>query len=427
MWFNQRLYFLILAYVLLILFTAGAGVWLLWSHTGIIIGIILTGCTLLQIASLVRRLNSFNRKIRLFFDAVEDRENMCYFPETGEVYEQQQLHRSLNRINELLAQAKADHQKQDRFYRSLLEEVPIGMLAWNAAGQIVIANRAAHTLLGDDALVNRRGVESFLEQHNNLSVSRSEMKLQTEVITLLSVKDIANELTDRESESWSKLTHVLTHEIMNTIAPIISLSQTLSAYTDVDQKVHRGLDIIRAQGERLMEFTESFRHLSYLPPPDKRLFSLSGLLQNLYELLQGDMKIRAISFSIQSSPSSIFLFGDENQFSQVLLNLLKNAMQALEGQTQGNIRVCLQQTTDRILIEIANNGPIILPEMQEKIFVPFFTTKTEGSGIGLSLCRQILRLHKGYLFVKESSSEQTVFCIELPLEEYGSEEYTNAP
>ncbi|MEG2593266.1 MAG: HAMP domain-containing sensor histidine kinase [Bacteroides sp.] len=426
MWFNQRLYFLILAYVLLILLTAGAAGWLLWSHTGIIIGTMLMGCALLQIAALVHRLNSFNRKIRLFFDAVEDRENMCYFPETGRGDEQQQLHRSLNRINELLAQSKADQQKQDRFYRSLLEEVPIGVLAWNATGQIVIANQAAHSLLGDAALVNRRGVESFLEQHNNLSVSRSEMKLQAEVITLLSVKDIANELTDRESESWSKLTHVLTHEIMNTIAPIISLSQTLSTYTDVDQKVHRGLDIIRTQGERLMEFTESFRHLSYLPPPDKRLFSLSGLLQNLYELLQGDMQVRAISFSIRSAPSSISFLGDENQFSQVLLNLLKNAMQALEGQTQGSIRVCLQQTTDRILIEIANNGPVILPEMQEKIFVPFFTTKAEGSGIGLSLCRQILRLHKGHLFVKESSSEQTVFCIELPLEEHDSEESTNA-
>lgn len=149
------------------------------------------------------------------------------------------------------------------------------------------------------------------------------MKLQDETITLLSIKDIGDELSDKESESWNKLSHVLTHEIMNTIAPIISLSQTLSTYPDINEKAVRGLRIIQAQSERLLQFTESFRHLSYLPKPEKKLFSLTATLQNLRELLSGDFKESNIIFTLTCEPKTIYMKGDENQLSQVLLNLLK--------------------------------------------------------------------------------------------------------
>lgn len=156
------------------------------------------------------------------------------------------------------------------------------------------------------------------------------MKLQDKTITLLSIKDIGDELSDKESESWNKLSHVLTHEIMNTIAPIISLSQTLSTYPDINEKAVRGLRIIQAQSERLLQFTESFRHLSYLPKPEKKLFSLTATLQNLRELLSGDFKESNIIFTLTCEPKTIYMKGDENQLSQVLLNLLKNSMQALK-------------------------------------------------------------------------------------------------
>ena len=394
--FSKHIYVVILAYILLILAISGAGMWMILSKTGIIIGGLLILCSFFLIGALTHRLNTLNRKIRLFFDAVQDKENILLFPEENVSQEQKLLNRSLNRINSLLLQTKVEYQKQEHFYHSLLQEVPSGVLAWDRSGKIVIANSAALHLLKCNQLSNSQQVERLLtnrEIYNHLSISRNQMTLQGEVFTLLSIKDIQDELSDKESESWSKLTHVLTHEIMNTIAPVISLSQTLSLYSDMNEKAKQGLSIIQGQSERLMEFTESFRHLSYMPQPEKKPFLLNELVRKLEILLETDFRENQITFSVQCHPLSIEINGDENQLSQVFLNLLKNAMQALEGRTDGVISLRVSQT-EHILIEIADNGIGIPEELQEKVFIPFFTTKSEGTGIGLSLCKQIIRQHQ---------------------------------
>ncbi len=252
------------------------------------------------------------------------------------------------------------------------------------------------------------------EKKERLSLSQNQMKLQNETITILSIKDISNELNDKESESWNKLSHVLTHEIMNTIAPIISLSQTLSAYPDNSEKTLRGLHIIQAQSERLLEFTESFRRLSYLPQPERKRFSLTALLQNLQELLSTDFQENQIHFTLTCQPEFIDMDGDENQLSQVLLNLLRNSIQALDGRTDGAIEIYAYRD-EHISIDVTDNGPGIPDELQEKIFIPFFTTKSEGTGIGLSLCRQIIRNHNGHLSILESRPGKTIFHIDISL------------
>lgn len=415
--FSRHIYWIILLYVILILATSGTGIWLIISQRGFVIGTLLIICSLFQIGGLVNKLNSFNQKLRIFFDAIEDKDNMLYFPEHNVSREQEKLNRSLNRINLLLAKTQSEYSRQEHFYRSLLEEVPSGVLAWDSSGKIIMANSAALSLLGCQQLTLYRQLESLLQEKDRkerLSLSQSRMKLQNETITLLSIKDIGDELSDKESESWNKLSHVLTHEIMNTIAPIISLSQTLSAYPDINEKAVRGLRIIQTQSERLLQFTESFRHLSYLPQPEKKFFSLTSTLQNIRELLSGDFKESNISFSLACHPDAIYMEGDENQLSQVLLNLLKNSLQALEGKKEGRISIHAQQN-ERISIDIEDNGPGIPPELQEKIFIPFFTTKSEGSGIGLNLCKQIIRLHGGHITIQESKPGKTVFHIDIPL------------
>ena len=414
--FSKHIYVVILAYILLILAISGAGMWMILSKTGIIIGGLLILCSFFLIGALTHRLNTLNRKIRLFFDAVQDKENILLFPEENVSQEQKLLNRSLNRINSLLLQTKVEYQKQEHFYHSLLQEVPSGVLAWDRSGKIVIANSAALHLLKCNQLSNSQQVERLLtnrEIYNHLSISRNQMTLQGEVFTLLSIKDIQDELSDKESESWSKLTHVLTHEIMNTIAPVISLSQTLSLYSDMNEKAKQGLSIIQGQSERLMEFTESFRHLSYMPQPEKKPFLLNELVRKLEILLETDFRENQMTFSVQCHPLSIEINGDENQLSQVFLNLLKNAMQALEGRTDGVISLRVSQT-EHILIEIADNGIGIPEELQEKVFIPFFTTKSEGTGIGLSLCKQIIRQHQGHLSIGISQPGKTIFIIELP-------------
>ena len=408
--FSRHIYWTILLRILLILATSGTGLWLIISQRGIIIGTLLIICSLFQIGGIVTYLNNINRKLRLFFDAIEDRDNTFSYPEQGINEEQQQLNRSLNRINALLAQTKMDYQKQEHFYRSLLEKVPNGIIAWNNSKKIIFVNNTALTLLNIESLTLYSQLENILQNEKNrkrLSLSQSQMKLQDETITLLSIQDIDDRLNENESESWSKLSHVLTHEIMNTIAPIISLSQTLASYPEISEKG------IQAQSERLMEFTESFRHLSYLPQPEKRLFSLSDLLHNLEELLQTNFQENNISFTLRCSPEPMMTEGDEKQLSQVFLNLLKNAMQALEGHPHGELSLQAEQD-EHIVIDITDNGPGIPPEIMDKVFIPFFTTKSEGTGIGLSLCKEIIRRHEGHLAIKESRAGKTVFHIELP-------------
>lgn len=412
--FSRHIYLVILTHILLILATSGAGLWMIFSGTGYVIGALLVVCALLQIAGLTKQLNAFNRKIRLFFDAVQNMDNMLYFPEQNVSREQEQLNRSLNRINMLLSDARSETRSREHFYRSVLEEVPSGVIAWNASGKVIISNSAALSLLGSSQLVTRSEVERLLEKSENLSLSQSSMKLNGEVLTLLSLKDIGDELGNKESESWSKLTHVLTHEIMNTIAPIISLSQTLTAYPGINEKTVGGLNIIRSQSERLMEFTESFRRLSYMPMPERKLFSLTSMLYNIRELLHSDFSTREIEFTMNCPPDAIEVNGDENQLSQVLLNLLKNAMQAVEGEKGGVVNVRLFRRDKWLTVDIEDNGPGIAPGLQEKVFIPFFTTKPEGSGIGLSLSRQIVRRHGGHLSIKESRPGKSIFSIDLP-------------
>ena len=398
MLFSRHIYWTTLGHILFILATAGTGLWLIISQQGVVIGILLVICSLFQIGRLVNKLNSFNQKLRLFFDAIEDKDNMLYFPENNVSREQEMLNRSLNRINALLIRTQAEYSKQEHFYRSLLEEVPSGVLGCQQLAQY-------------DQL---KPILQEKEKKERLSLSQNQMKLQNETITILSIKDISNELNDKESESWNKLSHVLTHEIMNTIAPIISLSQTLSAYPDNSEKTLRGLHIIQAQSERLLEFTESFRRLSYLPQPERKRFSLTALLQNLQELLSTDFQENQIHFTLTCQPEFIDMDGDENQLSQVLLNLLRNSIQALDGRTDGAIEIYAYRD-EHISIDVTDNGPGIPDELQEKIFIPFFTTKSEGTGIGLSLCRQIIRNHNGHLSILESRPGKTIFHIDISL------------
>lgn len=438
--FSRHLYIVILSYTLLILAVAGAGMALIITHTAIILGSLLFIVSLFLIGALVKRLNKFNTKIRIFLDAMEDKENMIQFNEQSADKEMNALSHSLNRINELLATTKSHSRIQENFYYSLLEEVPNGVLAWNSEKKIMFVNGAALRLLGfeqirflrqleeqypalRDFIVQGKMQDSFLLQSDSkkqLSLSMNQMKLNSEIITLLAIKDISSELNEKESESWSKLTRVLTHEIMNTIAPIVSLSQTLSSRPGTDEKVIRGLGVIREQSERLMEFTESYRRLSYMPEPKKKRFSLTDSLHNLSLLLQSDFENSHIHFTLRSTPADICIEGDEKQLSQVFLNLLKNSIQSLEGETDGRIEIILE-VTDKLYMKLLDNGRGIPMELQEKIFVPFFTTKTDGTGIGLSLCRQIIKKHGGNLYLQESRQGRTLFIIEWPVGSFMTE------
>ena len=276
--------------------------------------------------------------------------------------------------------------------------------------------------------------ESMLYFPENIG-SREQRRLHTafnRIHTLMTEnkrKAFDRELHRKEYESWDKLMHVLTHEIMNSIAPVVSLSGTLLSYfrtkdtprssgeiTDATiRKTIRGLDTIKSQGQALIHFTESYRQFAYLKQPEPMTFSLTHLLQNLQTLHQPDLQRQHIGFSLVLFQPEIVVYADEKLLSQVLINLLKNAMQALEGQANGQIRMEVDAEKNQLLIRVTDNGPGVPSDLTEDIFVPFFTTKATGSGIGLSLSRQIIRMHDGELSVASQPYRETCFTISLPV------------
>ena len=242
-------------------------------------------------------------------------------------------------------------------------------------------------------------------------------------------RNFERELHRKEYESWDKLMHVLTHEIMNSIAPIVSLSGTLLTYFRVKQvpknpdeltdatirKTIRGLDTIKSQGQHLMSFTDSYRRFASLQQPVPKVFSLTDQLQNLQLLFQTDLRRMGISLTFDLFRPEIEIEADEQMLSQVLINLLKNAMQSLENLSDAHICLRVGRNENELSIAVSDNGAGIPADLFDDIFVPFFTTRQQGTGIGLSLSRQIIRMHGGDLKVTSQPYAETCFIISLPI------------
>lgn len=347
--FSTRLYIHILLFVLLIVFTLGLGLAGIISRRAIILGTITILIAFGLIGKLVYYLNSYNRKMKFFFDSIEDDESMLYFPENIGSKEQRYLYASFNRVYTLMS------------------------------------------------------------EHKKIEFERK--------------------LHQKEYESWEKLMRVLTHEIMNSITPIVSLSETLLSYFQIKhvskstkditeltiEKTIRGLETIKSQGQNLIYFTESYRQYSGLKQPEFKYFSLTDLIENIQMLYQEILQQQQIRFSTDFFQPQIQIYADENMLSQVLINLLKNSMQALTEQSEREIHIKVYIQEMILFIKITDNGSGIPSNLLEDIFIPFFTTKKDGTGIGLSLSRQIIRMHGGELSVKSQPFHETSFIISLPL------------
>lgn len=436
---------------MLILLLCGSGIILIVFRWAIIIGVLLLIGAILQTRHLVNLLNYTNKRIAFFFDTIKDNGIQSYYPEHRVSQEERLMNHTFNRINRIIAENKLQNRKQELFYKTLLEHIPSGILVWDGQGRILLANHAALQLLGYHFLSHTRQIEEKYPEfrqvtisqdsrhlsdirintgqgHRQLAIVRSHMVLQEQQITLLSLQDIREQLDEKESESWIRLTHVLTHEIMNSIAPITSLSETLSSYFETDgiakrkeelsdqtiQKTIKGLSIVKRRGKSLLHFAESYRKLTFIPTPVVRPFSFAEFADNLHHLFQPELVAGNIHLETEIVPHNLTVNADEELLFQVVINLIKNAIQALEGQPGGIIRLYAREAR-QTQIDVTDNGQGIPPEILKDIFVPFFTTKTSGSGIGLSLSRQIIHLHGGELTATSSPGQETRFSISLPI------------
>lgn len=383
----------------------------------------------------------YAQKVAFMFDAIDNSDYAFQYATRGRSSNDKLVSQSLNRITQILFQAKAEAIQKEKYYELIMNCVNTGIIVLDDSGVIFQTNNEALRLLGMTVFTNVRQlgrIDRNLEElitniqpgnkhqisFNNergtvhLSIRVSEMTLQEKHVRILAINDINSELDDKEIDSWIRLTRVLTHEIMNSVTPITSLSDTLlSMHSDADDEIRNGLEVISTTGKSLISFVKSYRKFTHIPTPEPSLFYVQKFAERMVQLARHHNHFPNIRIRIEVQPADLIVYADENLISQVVLNLLKNAMQAIGSeQADGFIEVkAYCNDEEAVLIEVSNNGPVIPPEEAEHIFVPFFTTKEGGSGIGLSISRQIMRLSGGSITLKSSpSTQKTTFVLTFP-------------
>ena len=397
--------------------------------------------------SLVFYVNQTNRKIAYFFDAIKNEDFTLRFPEKLSVKSMEELNHSLNMLNSMIQDIHLKKQAQEQYYQEILRQADIGIFTVNEKGHILYANPTVQNLLNYRPLNHIKqlkqidpilyGLFESLEPFQSTLYSlgnergKKELTLKCTPITiegkkllLVIVHDIQKELDDKETDSWVKLIRVLTHEIMNTITPITSISESILKYFKRGNQLStpeefgeiqiknsaKGLEVIKEQGNDLMSFVQSYRTFLSVPEPDRELIPAKKILEKVRLLIQEYTNVHNITLEVICEPEDLELYIDEKQLTQILLNLGKNAQQAIEEQDEGSIiiKAGIDQQ-EKKYITVTDNGPGISPELLDEIFVPFFTTKNTGTGIGLSLSKQIMRLHGGSIRV--ISNEMTTFTL----------------
>ncbi len=376
------------------------------------------------------------KKSWLMLEAIRNRDYSFRLPVAGFSGGERVLQDTLNRFGGLMSEQKQLMEQRERFYEQILSSVTSGIIVLDEDMKVVQTNPAAARLLGLPVLstlqqLDRYGTEvphvfrtlgagercniqfSTSKGEVQLLVRASVMQLGDRTVRILALNDIRNELDAKELDSWIKLTRVLTHEIMNSIAPISSLSETFLKRSDViGTPLYDGIRAIHETSTGLISFVDSYRKFSSLQKPSPEPFYLLDLLHQVEGLT---LVPENIALTLQIEPAELMLYADPNLIRQVLINLIKNAVQAIGGH-KGRIHVRAYSSADEhVFVYVSNDGPAIPEAEAEQIFVPFFTTRSEGSGIGLSLSRQIMKLSGGTISLLRSGTNgwNTTFVLEF--------------
>ena len=384
-----------------------------------------------------RLVNVYRRIVRnldFIFGAVRNNDFSFRFVENPLRTEHSVVNHSLNRIKEVLDEAKMKALEKERYFEAVIECANVGIVILLENGAVVQNNSKALKLLGVPVLghVGRlQGVSQSLAEtllkiapmekrsvcfstesgEVNLLLSCSVMQYEGQELRIVSIEDINRELDMQEGLAWEKLTRILTHEIMNSLAPVTSISGTLLNSKGNAEVLQQGLETIHGTSDRLMKFVDSFRSVTRIPLPKKEPFYLLELFNEAVPLIApGDIRL-----VLAVDPKDTMIYADRVQLQQVVVNLLKNAVEACsfrDGERWIELRSHIAPD-ERVHIEISNNGGAIPADVAENIFTPFFTTKCDGSGIGLAVSKQIIRLHGGTLSLSQNCNDRVTFLIVL--------------
>ena len=380
------------------------------------------------------------KKVTFLFDAIDNGDFSFNFPTEKGFKEDKILHKSLNRIKLFLQHTREEQMEREKYYEQILNAVDTGILVVDSHDNILQHNQAALRLLDTDVLTHMNQVKGKLKDEH-LAKHETQAMLKDKHVRIIALSDVSHELSNQEVDSWIKLIRVLTHEIMNTITPVTSLSETLLTRVTEDKDLKQGLETIHKTGTELLAFVNNYRRFTHVPQPQPALFYVEPFLERMAMLCYHEVEISV-------SPKDLLAYADESLLSHVVTNLLKNAVEAFNGQEKlsaernkqdGNVQgrnkqecrsadlqsaaskkafIHLQayaNAQESIIINVSNNAGLIPEDVASHIFIPFFTTKPEGSGIGLSLSRQIMRVSGGSLSLHQDKAQGiTTFRIIIP-------------
>ncbi len=411
--------------------------------TPILIGVII----ILQVLSLIRYVDKTNRDLAGFLESIRFSEFTRSFQVEGMGSSFDELNRAFNDVIKDFQQVRSEKEEHFHYLQSIVQNIDVSIVAFQQDGTIEMINKAAKKLFQVSSLKNIHGLESFSEElvanlleikpgENRLvkvrddddllqlSIYATELKMKSRIITLATISNLQSVLEEQETEAWQKLIRVLTHEIMNSITPIASLSSTLDLMLkgiideggNVDQEtvmeIQQALQTINKRSTGLLHFVNTYRNLTRIPKPNFKVSSVNELFKNIQLLMEDEMKANQIAFTIATEPDEIRFNADEQLIEQVIINLIKNSVHALKDCDDPRIELkAFLNKRGHLTIQVTDNGQGILKDVLDKIFIPFFTTKPSGSGIGLSLSRQIMRLHNGTISAHSIPEKETVFTL----------------
>jgi nitrogen fixation/metabolism regulation signal transduction histidine kinase len=362
-----------------------------------------------------------------------------------------ELNKAFNEVMQDFQKVRAEKEESFHYLQTIVQNIDVSVIAYSADGNIELINKTAKKLFQLTSIRNIKALDTlspelvatllnikpgenklvkiqFEDDMLQLAIYATTIKVKDKLIYLVTIKDIQNVLEEQETEAWQKLIRVLTHEIMNSITPIASLSSTLdlmlkgmvsqgkkeALQIDLESvgEIQEALQTINKRSTGLLHFVNTYRNLTRIPQPNFRLCSVRELFDNIEKLMEEEIHKCGYEFTISVDPESLEFTADDQLIEQVLINLLKNAMHALNDRKYGKIQLlAFINKRGRITLQVIDNGPGILKDVLDKIFIPFFTTKPSGSGIGLSLSKQILRLHNATISAHSEPDVETVFTM----------------
>ncbi len=448
----NRLYIVLIIRITLIVLSSLAFAFSFFIFKDILININLLVLLILQIVLLIRKINLVNYELSDFFSSIEFDDTSLIIDDKYKWKSHARLCNAIGRINEKIKEIKRHDAATEVYFQNMVEHIDVGILSLDNNSRIDICNTAFKRILGlegevtssimknefpllHDLIINIPAGEKELFSLNregnnlNLFIDATSFPLLGKKMKLISVQNIKAELDDRELSTWQKMIRVLTHEIMNSISPVSSTIKTIKEFlTTEDNKTAlrpedltadlvadsvRGLEIIDERSAGLKGFVQKFRSLTLLPEPEPEHINVSTVLGEIQHLMKGVLEEKNIGFIVHPVEREIQFNADRKLLHHVLINLINNAVDALEDAKNPQITIYTLKKENNVIIKIIDNGEGIHPDKIDDIFTPFFTTREKGSGIGLSVCKQIMRMHGGDISVKSTQGQGSTFVLQF--------------